>query len=199
MKTIIRFKYFFLSMIVALAIGCNPEDGEDGAIGPQGEKGIQGAQGPQGEQGEKGTANVMYSAWLDQDFSWIDNDKFKGMLVDESRLTNDFFNQGGIALGFFRFQERVQENLPYESFNRNTRRSMTAISFEDRGEVLFSLESTDGTDLTEDEVNGVGATIQAQFKYVLIPGGTLLTGRSQQLDFEKMTYYEVMDHFGLDY
>ncbi len=76
---------------------------------------------------------------------------------------------------------------------------MTAISFGDRGEVRFSLESTDDSDLTEDAVNGSGASLRAQFKYVLIPGGTLLTGRSQQLNFEKMTYDEIVNHFGLDY
>lgn len=193
MKTTIKFKYLFISMMVTLAIGCNPEDGEDGAMGPSG------AQGIQGEPGPEGTANVMYSDWLDQDFSFIDGASFKSMKVDESRLISEFFETGGIVLGFFRFQNGVQYNLPYEPSIRNTRRSMAAISFEDRGEVRFFLESTDDTDLTENEVNGSGTSVRAQFKYVLIPGGTLLTGRSQQLNFEKMTYDEIVNHFGLDY
>lgn len=201
MKTTIKIWAIGLILCTLAMTSCTKEgpEGPVGPIGPQGEQGLQGEQGTEGTEGQAGAVNVMYSEWLNQDFNFLDGAKFKAMKVDEVRLTNEFFNEGGIVLGFFRFSRNVQYTLPYISNLRNTMRSITAISFSDRGEVRFSLESTDDSELNDNEVNGVGADIQAQFKYVMIPGGISLSGKSHQVDFHKMTYEEVMDYFALDY
>lgn len=198
MTTAIKLLAIGLTLCTLAMTSCTKE-GPEGPIGPIGPKGEQGLQGEQGAEGQAGTVNVMYSEWLNQDFNFLDGTKFKAMKIEDTRLTNEFLNKGGIVLGFFRFQKNVQYPLPYISNLRNTMRSFTAISFNDRGEVRFSLESTDDSELTTDEVNGVGAGIQAQFKYVMIPGGTPLSGKTPHHDFEKMTYEEVMDYFELDY
>lgn len=171
--------------------GPQGEQGVQGEQGPQGEQGEQGEQGPQGEQGEPGTANVMYSEWIDQDWNFTDGTNFKTMLVDDVNLNDSFLENGGIVLGFFRFQENVPFPLPYQNFTSNNIRTFYAVHFSDGGNVRFSIQSTDGTDLTTDEVNGTGPGVNAQFKYVLIPGGTPITAAKSPVQWEQLSYKEV--------
>ena len=60
-----------------------------------------------------------------------------------------------------------------------------------------NIESTDGTALTDTEVNGSGAGINAQYKYVLIPGGTALTAARSSIKWEEMSYKEVCKTLGI--
>jgi len=184
----------FLFIFFAL-ISCS----EDGEQGLQGEQGIQGEQGPQGEQGEQGaqgepgTVNVLYSEWMDQDWNFIDSTTFKSMIVYNDDINDDFLDKGGIILGFFRFQDNVPYQLPYQDFLRNNIRGFSSVHFSDGGgNVRFSIQSTDGTTLTDDEVNGTGASINAQYKYVMIPGGSPITGKSA-IQWEQLSYKEVCE------
>lgn len=208
MKTKILIPIVFLFLCI---LSCSKEEGEQGPQGPQGEQGVQGPQGeqgeqgiqgeqgdpgaegpqgPQGEQGDPGTANVMYSEWMDQDWNFTDSPNFKTMLVNDVNLTDDFLDGGGFVLGFFRFQENVPFPLPYQNFSSNNIRTFYPVHFSDEGNVRFSIESTDGTALTDSEVNGSGPGINAQFKYVLIPGGTTLSAKGanslKQLSYEEL-------------
>ena len=38
-----------------------------------------------------------------------------------------------------------------------------------------------------------------EFRYVIIPQGTSTSGKSVGMDYNKMSYEEVMDHFGLEH
>tara|TARA_R110002167_G_scaffold115853_15_gene290516 strand:- start:6080 stop:6691 length:612 start_codon:yes stop_codon:yes gene_type:complete len=184
-----------LFLMVMAITSCSKEAGEQGIQGSQGipgEQGIQGAQGIQGEQGDTGTANVMYSDWIPQDWNFSDGTTYKSMLVEDPNLNLDFLANGGFVLGFFRYQDNVPYTLPYQSFSRNTIRSFTPVHFSEGGNVRFNIGSTDDTALTDDDVNGVGAGISAEYKYVLIPGGVpLTTGKGGAVAWEKLSYAEV--------
>lgn len=197
MKNILKkSKLVFITLLIAFTYSCSSEDGADGINGTDGTNGID---GQDGLQGEPGTVNVLYSDWMDQDFNFLDFPTFKSMLVDDTNINNDFLNNGGIVLGFFRFQDNVPFQLPHQDFNRNNIRTITPVHFSDRGEVRFTIESTDETDLTDDEINGVGGSINAQYKYVLIPGGTKITSSRSSIEWEKLSYYEVCDYLGIKY
>jgi len=197
MKTIMKL-FGLASFVFSLILTSCVKDGLDGAIGPQGEQGIQGEQGEQGIQGPEGTANIMYSDWIDQDINFLDFSQSKTMRINETKLTREFFDNGGFVLGFYRFIETSHYTLPYISPFGESMRSMQTLIFNDGGEVRFTIQSTDGTELTDQEVHGGSINEQMQYKYVLIPGGTNITGKSQP-NFKKMTYYQVMDYFDLEY
>ncbi len=177
-------------LLMVLASSCSKEDGTEGPQGPQ---------GTQGPQGDPGTANVMYSEWLDQDWNFTNSANFKTMLVNDTNITNSFLENGGIVLGFFRFQENVPYQLPYQNFASNNVRTCYPVHFTSEGNVRFSIQSTDGTALTDNEVNGSGSGINAQYKYVLIPGGIALKAARSSLKWEDLSYKEVCDQLGIDY
>lgn len=179
MKTTTKFKYFFLSIIVALAIGCNPEDGEDGAMGPKGEQGIQGAVG---EDGQDGNANVI-SVFLSAIRIEIGNNT---IVIPE--LTQEIFDTGFV--------------IGYLTVSGSTTR-WESIPLISRGEVLLDL-----TEINVGSLNlysTVGQTLD--FRFVLVEG-TSSSGKSSEKTIRARlknagvslgNYEEVMDHFGLDY
>ena len=182
MKTTNFIQSLLCLCLFTAIISCSVEDGEQG---------IQGEPGIQGEQGDPGTVNIMYSDWMDQDWNFTDGTTFKTMLVENENINDSFFENGGIVLGFFRYQDNVPFILPYQNFTSNTVRSFYSVHFQDGGNVRFNIQSTDGTTLTDDEVNGTGAGINAQYKYVLIPGGTPLTGAKTANQWKQLSYKEV--------
>lgn len=183
---------------IILITSCVTE-GPEGPMGPIGPEGATGEQGNEGPQGDEGNANVMYSDWLNQDINFLNFSRSKTMRINEARLTRDFFNNGGFVIGFFRSLETSRYMLPYISPFGESMRSMQTLIFVDGGEIRFTIYSTDGSSLSDQEVNGVGGNEQVQYKYVMIPGSINITGKSQQPNFKKMTYYEVMDYFDLAY
>lgn len=181
--------YLFTFITIA---SCSKDNGEQG---PQGEQGIQGEQGPQGEQGEPGTVNILYSEWMDQDWNLTNNTTLKIMEVDAENVTVSFLENGGIVLGFFRYQEHLPFPLPHLTSTANTIRTFYTVHSADEGNVRFSIESTDGTTLTDEEVNGPPvAGINAQYKYVLIPGGTPISAsKKSSTAWEELSYKEVCE------
>lgn len=179
------------------ATGVPGPQGDTGAAGTNGTNGADGTNGTNGTDGENGNANIMYSEWLNQDLTHQNFIKFKQMRVVEPKLTNAFLNDGGIVLAFFRFTTNAIHNLPYSHPSQQTIRQLL-ISPSGGGQILFNLESTDNTTLDTQDVEGINPAFNPQYKYVLIAGGTSLSGKSQQ-NFNEMTYYEVMDYLELDY
>ncbi len=205
MKTILRVLAGGLMVLTLTLASCSKDgaDGDIGPVGPAGAQGVQGEQGPKGdtgEQGETGTANVMYSDWLDQDFSYLDGARSKSMKVDEVRLTQEFLDNGGFVLCFYRSSSNAVYQLPlvFDHSGFAIRRYFVAIHFDDRGEIRFQVTSTDDTDLSDHELTG-SSIAKPQYKYVMIPGGVSLAGRSERPNFKKMSYEELMDYFGLAY
>lgn len=179
------------------ATGATGPAGETGSAGPAGEAGPAGANGSNGTNGEDGNADIMYSDWLNQDLTHQNFVKFKQMQVIEPKLTNAFLNNGGFVLGFFRFTTSAIHNLPYTHVTQKTMRELL-ISPTSGGRILFTLHSTDDTNLDNEDIEGINPAFNPQYKYVLVAGGTSLSGKSQQ-DFKKMTYYEIMDYLELEY
>lgn len=178
MKTIFK-TITILFLMTILFVACSPEDGKDG------------------EQGPPGTANVMYSDWINQDWNLNDNATFKSMKVIENRINSDFANSGGIVLGFFKFQDNVPYNLPHQNISNKNIRECYPVFFDNNSEVRFTLQSTDGTDLTPSEINGTGANILARYKYVLIPGGSNISSKGKTVEYSKMSYKEICTLFNI--
>lgn len=193
MKTVKLFTMLFLALGVML-VSCEKEgsegpQGEIGPSGPVGADGADGADGAQGEQGEKGdvgNANVIVSGWIESTFSDTAVYSQSQEVFDDS-IAADVID-GGLLLGYGRSgadgnPNRFAINLPYLTGEKN----YTCIAR--IGSIIFQGRRT-------------GATSQifrdfTAFRYVLIPSNS--TSKVAQPNFKKMSYEEVMDHFGLDY
>jgi hypothetical protein len=177
-KNLKQFGKLFILFI--LVVSCSPEDGKDGIQGPT------------------GTANVMYSNWMNQSWNLSNDANTKTMGVTESMANNAFFNNGGIVLGYFKVFSNTIYPLAYEDNSFKNLRKMYAVHFETEGSIRFIIESTDGTALTNTELNGSTADYNPQFRYVLIPGGTNISGRvSSKVDYSKMSYKEICKLFNI--
>jgi len=202
-----RLKYALILIASMTFFSCS--DGEDGMTGPmgaQGEQGLQGPAGPQGPAGQDGTdgtngvdgengnANVVVSDWIPADFSDTPStfsafqveapgtSTFGAFLVYGRRfeaadgIGNQIYSMPNVWFNE-RYSYWIDEgefNIPLGTNTPNT--------------VVFTARSIDGSD----EVFGRFE----EMRYVNIPAQT--SGKSA-IDFTKMTYKEVMDHFGLDY
>ena len=206
--------YTKLVLICCLAISfltltsCSPEDGQDGAQGQQGVAGQDGIDGQDGNANvQTGTVDLVNEDWLWQgnfafnhqgggfSSSWftryvdlaiaeIDTD------IDENGLVLVFFKattNGGwqpLPFQFTSFGAGYFTHIAYESSVGNIR--LHYFWTPNQGATPGSLNTFDIADLS--------------FKYVIVQGTAV--GKNDEnlgIDFRKMTYEEVMDHFGLDY
>lgn len=194
----LSIKAFFLTvMSVALIVSCSPEDGEDGAVGPQGPQGEQGVAGPtgpqgeQGEQGDPGTANVMYSDWIASEFGGLAAAEESDQLL-VSFGSGEFNNANDVLLVYGRREINVISNevyqLPFELISQNEiyRYRLSQGS----GFIALYAEA-----LTTDGGTNV-FTYFDDFRYVLIPGGVSISGKSN-IDFTKMGYEQVIEYFNI--
>ncbi len=183
------------------ANGTDGQDGADGAPGPAGEQGEpgtdgqDGAQGPvglRGEQGEQGpagedsNANVIASTWIPSPYPDRSIISASHPHFDE-RLTSEVINNSVILtyarLGGGSTPFRYIEQLPIE-----------------HGERYFYTRAAIGAILFQCSITGDTAqnfNVFDAFKYVVIPHGT--AAKTARPNFDKMSYEEVMDHFGLTY
>ncbi len=181
-------KVLFMAILM---VACSPEDGEDGAIGPQGEQGPAGPTGLQGEQGEVGSANVIYSDWI----------------------PNDFVPGGGLLQKVFVLASADEIN----SLNVNLDTSTVMVY--GRGNVLlvagdevFPLPYTTGAGdrytftINDGQIRAVGLTSNVanndfdvfdDYRYIIIPGAESIGGKTSTLNYNKMTYQEITEHFNI--
>ena len=195
-----NLKYVVILMVSVAFFSCS--DGEDGLMGLPGQDGIDGingqdgtdgADGADGADGEDGNANVIISDWIDTEFSTM-LETFTSF-----EITPSSFDSNGAILVYGRDTSPGTGNngivrpIPFELFNER-------YSYEvDPGEgtfpnvtlttIVFTARSVDGSDEVFDRIGAV--------RYVNIPSQA--SGKSSSIDFEKMTYEEVIDYFGLDY
>ena len=182
-------------LVFGMAIMSCSKDGEPGKDGANGTNGIAGTNGT---NGQTGTANVMYSNWINQNWNFTDVPKYKEMRIVDNRISTTFLNNGGIVLGFFRFQENVVFQLPYTSTSQNNIRAFYPVFFATNGEIRFAINSTDGTDLENIELTGGASSFNAQYKYVLIPGGVNIVNRGITTpNYSKMSYKEICTKFNI--
>ena len=193
MKTSLFIKTTIIILLASLFIGCSAEDGEQGPTGPQGaqgEQGPQGAQGeqgptgPQGEPGEDGNANVIASEWIPEQFS---NNivSYTQFYIEDEAFTSDILNSGTVLV----YGRDGASVVPIPVFFNN--QTYYFVLPETLGEIIFVARSVDNST--------TAFTIFTDFRYVIIPASNTTTKNGQTINFNKMTYYEVMDHFGLSY
>tara|TARA_Y100000815_G_scaffold242316_1_gene239144 strand:+ start:191 stop:748 length:558 start_codon:yes stop_codon:yes gene_type:complete len=170
--------------LTTLFIGCSAEDGEQGPTGPQGTQGEQGPTGTQGEPGENGNANVIASEWIPEQFS---NDivSYTQFYIEDEAFTSDILNSGTVLV-YGRDGVYVVP-IPVV-FNDQT---YYFVLPETLGEIIFIARSVDNS------LTSFG--VFTDFRYVIIPDSSTTMKDGQTINFNKMTYYEVMDHFGLSY
>ncbi|MEC3881496.1 hypothetical protein [Parapedobacter sp. 10938] len=151
--------------------------GATGAQGPRGATGAQGprgATGPAGPQGPPGTANVMYSDWINPDWNRANTPDRKLHHFNIPELTPDFLNNGGIALVYIRIEIAI--NSPEVSL---IPRQTTILNANVYSAILPRLRSISIMMTKGDALTIPPALNDAEFKYVLIPGGVDISAVTQ--------------------
>lgn len=197
-----RFDLKHLVLIMAsIALFSCSKDAEVGPIGPQGEQGIQGPAGQDGANGQDGAdgqdgvngqdgadgnANVIVSDWIDTAFSVTAN------VISTFDINMPNTNINGATLVYGRVASGIIYPLPHEvgieEYTYYIEPSTGTFPNFTPNKMGFVARTNNNTDRIFDEFEEV--------RYVNIPPQT--SGKSA-IDFEKMTYEEVMDHFGMDY
>ncbi|WP_198674008.1 hypothetical protein [Chitinophaga alhagiae] len=154
--------------VVLLASACSKEGpqgpagtaGTNGTNGTNGAPGAQGPAGPQGPQGNAGTANVIYSGWIKKtNADWVNvNTTASTTVVAAPALTANLLGNGTVLV-YMRYNLVVYPLA--HTFNANI------------GSVDFSVVPGQITVRNFiDFVKLVKPLGDADFRYMLIPGGT---------------------------
>ncbi|MEM7381621.1 MAG: hypothetical protein AAF361_10555 [Bacteroidota bacterium] len=191
MKKLSLDKFIGLVICIMLIMSCSAEDGEDGAIGPQGP---QGEQGPEGEQGQTGTADVLYSDWIEVLISdWIPPatvpSNFRDTSINAPEITEEHLNTALILV----YERFIGLPVPH---------AVPLPWMDDAGyERSVDLITVGEIHLLFRRVNLVPSTIvpnTSHYRYIIIPGGIPLNGKSNQVDLTKMSYLEVVEYLGIN-
>ena len=170
MKNLIKNLTGLLVIFIAiLLVSCSAEDG---------------AAGPQGEPGQDGNANVIASDWIPEEF-----DDFS-INVTSFSVTDQAFTQeildSGTVLVYGRGGTSVLP-LPIVSLNESYYFGLSV----GLNQITFFVESVDGTFETFE--------MFTDLRYVIIPANNNNLKGKEVINFNQMTYYEVIDHFGFNY
>ena len=196
MKTMKLFTMLLLAMGIAFTSCEGPEGPEGpegemgltGETGAQGEAGAAGEQGAQGEPGEDGNANVIASDWIDAGFDTSASSTFDEFSISVPELTREIADSAIILVyGRDDLSTRFEvHQLPYvqshEKYDYHLEGSLLH-----EYELFITGTTMDGNDQFYLSVDKV--------RYVIVPSGT---AKSASVNLYKMSYEEVMDHFGLD-
>lgn len=187
-KIILNTKLIIMIIGALLVLSCSVEDGQDGAMGPQGINGTNGIDGEDGtngvdgEDGEDGNANVMDSGWRLSGFSSTASSVHSFDIVD-SKITQETMDSSAV----FAFGKIGTSaiSIPFvfrnKSYYFNIRPATTSIRF-----IANSIDSS--MEVYNDF---------SEVRYIIIPSST--ASKSNQPDFSKMNYWQIIDYFGLDY
>lgn len=172
---------FFIFLISISTISCSSDDGTDG---------VDGAQGP---AGPAGSANVIYSGWINAPAGTAETiDGTSGLSTSFAvpQLTADIMAKGTILV-YMSFGSGVNVyTLPYTSTAGGYANTITAIASLNSIKIFRFKHAADGTT--------VGLPASLSYRYILIPGGaTAATSKTAKVDYSKMSYEEVCQHFGV--
>ncbi len=185
-----KYKYLLMAFLVAFSFSCSPEDGDDGAPGPQ---------GPAGTNGQDGNANVFSSSWAEFETAvWepmssefgID---YRNYPITVSEITQDIVDSGTVLV-YSRFVVTGTQTymLPYTE-NITGVAGGQIINFRiGVNDLTIKMRKTDGAG----DPGTFGGPGVAEYRYIIIPSNNM--GKMKTTDFSKMTYEEVMNHFGLE-
>lgn len=178
---------FCLILLLAVA-GLSACEGPEGPTGPAGSSGAQGPVGTAGPQGPTGTANVIYSAWT-RAGTWTKTnvfgvDRFYAE-IQADRLSQEVLDRGVVL---------VYAKL--ETDNNQVRQLPITVYAQFTEDIIdFSL-NLGKVRVWSTPVRGPATPVTPSsnhlFRYVLIPGG-----QAGRIDFEKLTYAEAKERFGL--
>ncbi len=200
-KTNSKFIYILALVLVATAgfISCEGPEGPEGPQGPAGPEGPEGPEGPQGPQGPQGNANVTLITLDDADVTWEDG-SYLGRDSHVYTFTANEIDQDvidhGIVLGYFNLFGEAWYEMPWSwENNAGTSRQNILHTWVLNSITLYAYQ-TSGT-LTP------GIT---EWRFLIITDNTVMAkgGKTTKSDFgldgvDTSNYYEVMDHFGLEY
>lgn len=167
-------------LFAILAVGC----ADDGEPGPQGERGEKGDQGEKGDKGDTGTANVMYSDWFTVDWNEADDPDYKVHSMDIEELGGEFLDHGTILL-YAKVTVGANTVIIQLPFEEGDIQEYYGIVLPNSLRILLST--------TDPELPDYFPT--QELRYVLIPGGINVGGRTGQPDFEN--YQEVRRFYDL--
>jgi hypothetical protein len=168
-----------LLLFTSILVSCKKGDvGPAGPIGPQGPQGTQGTQGP---KGDPGTANVIYSNWAtlihNTRDSSIDAITRRINHIHVPALTPEIRDRG-VILVYMRFTAALIIPLPYQHHDGVGATSMDFFAVQQK--IIISRHYTSTR-------TPVGWNASMQFRYIIIPGGTLAGARNidpKTLDYE---------------
>lgn len=177
------------TLAIALATGAC-----EGPTGPQGDQGPQGAQGPQGEQGPEGTANVIYSEWTAFDVAnWSEAQSEYGQMRREYPIDVPELDAEILATGTVQVYARVPGTLgdkvfPLPWIYGLTKGIAQVLGFElEPATIIINFH-----DLVDDSVDPGTFGSGAEYRYVIIPGGTTAA------PVQGADYHTLMDQWGID-
>lgn len=165
-------------------------NGPAGPTGPTGPTGPAGPTGPTGPQGPAGTANVIYSAWFDEPGTWQDstmaslnNAAVKKFIAPAPSLTTAILNQG-VILAYLRNSTTGNLPVPLPHTLPAAGPSIVTVNFvADVQKIIFYFWLVNNPFVAPP----FGQYGGAQFRYILIPGGTA-GGRSSNTTGGGRTY-----------
>tara|TARA_R110000822_G_scaffold68195_1_gene165819 strand:- start:935 stop:1531 length:597 start_codon:yes stop_codon:yes gene_type:complete len=198
MKTAIKSLSLVIVLVALTFTSCTKE----GETGPMGPAGINGTDGTDGKDGNDGNANVMASDWLEpteSSFS-VNNPRYKALPL-ATNLSSSLLEDGVILVYYdndvdiyllpnhvFALDGTILKSID-SKINRASRN------------IYVNIQRSD-SDLTPGEYlwdpSGPPYGKGVRFRYVIVPSNAA-SGKKAAIDYKKMSYEDVMDHFGLDY
>lgn len=183
-----KTKFVLLAFLVAFSFSCSPEDGNDGAPGPT---------GPAGSDGQDGNANVISSGWIEFDTAvWTPlTDEFgidyRNYPITVSEISQDIVDNG-VVLVYTRFVISNTDTLMLP-FSTNITGGEQTLSFEiELNDLTIKMRNVSGSG----DPGIFGGPGIAEYRYIIIPASS--SGKTSNLNYSKMTYEEVMNHFNLE-
>ncbi|KKN22957.1 hypothetical protein LCGC14_0909800 [marine sediment metagenome] len=172
--------------------------GIDGINGTNGIDGADGVDGVDGVDGEDGNANVIASDWFEpkeSSFS-VNNPQYKALPLDTSIKSKI---ADGVLLVYYDDDIQVQllPRYTYESSGKIVKSVDSHVNH--ASNTLYIIIQKFGFDLNPTEYlwnpSGPAYAKGIRFRYIVIPNGT--TSKNSFSHFEKMSYNEVIEYFGL--
>jgi hypothetical protein len=198
MKTAIKSLSLVIVLVALTFTSCTKE----GETGPMGPAGINGTDGTDGEDGNDGNANVMASDWLEPTESSysVNNPRYKALPL-ATNLSSSLL-EDGVILVYYDNDTDVYL-LPNHIFapDGTILKSIDSKINRASRNIYVNIQRSD-SDLTPGEYlwdpSGPPYGKGVRFRYVIVPSNAA-SGKKAAIDYKKMSYEEVMDHFGLDY
>ncbi len=198
MKTAIKSLSLVIVLVALTFTSCTKE----GETGPMGPAGINGTDGTDGKDGNDGNANVMASDWLEPTESSysVNNPRYKALPL-ATNLGSSLL-EDGVILVYYDNDTDVYL-LPNHIFapDGTILKSIDSKINRASRNIYVNIQRSD-SDLTPGEYlwdpSGPPYGKGVRFRYVIVPSNAA-SGKKAAIDYKKMSYEEVMDHFGLDY